>query len=148
MHNWNSNPPEEIAPLPPLPSFYSNSHRTFQIGRKKCKSAVRNRRIFTVSSLCLVPTLAFLGFCFPDDRGQGRLLGAGRQLWRNCDSLHCCSHGCRCCRRRAALEWVVGTELSPLGTKHCHHLGHGDLGVLLGNQRPEGWRKGKKKITG
>lgn len=91
----------------------------------------------------LAPTLALLGLSLPDDSGQGSLLGAGGKWRGDGDSLHSCSNGCcrRCCR--AALERVVGTELSPLGTEHGHHLGHGDLGVLLSDQRPAGQGRGK-----
>lgn len=89
------------------------------------------------------PTLALLGLSLPDDGGHSRLLGAGGERRGNGDGLYSCSNSrcCRCCR--TALERVVGTELSPFGTKHGHHLGHGDLGVLLGNQRPAGQERGK-----
>ena len=39
--------------------------------------------------------------------------------------------------RRRYLERVVGAELAPLGHHQGHHLRHGDLGVLSGDERPE-----------
>lgn len=40
-----------------------------------------------------------------------------------------------------ALEGVVGAELPPLGPQDGHHLGHGDFGVLLGDQGPASERQ-------
>ena len=38
---------------------------------------------------------------------------------------------------RCAPQRVVGAELTPLSAQNHHHLGHGDLGVLGCDERPE-----------
>lgn len=83
-------------------------------------------------------TLPLFGFGFFDGpQLRARLAAAQRRRLCHGDRFHGGGHGGCHGGGRCAFEGVVGTELSPLGPQHCHHLRHGDLGVLLGDEGPE-----------